>query len=55
MVNLDLSQDMNATPLTYAKVEVFDSDRVTESFHDSVSVKLNKWVPKSDLPYEEFR
>lgn len=55
MVSLDLSHDMNDTPLTYAKVSVFNNDYDIESFKDSVKVVLNRWSPKSDLPYEEFR
>jgi UDP-2,3-diacylglucosamine pyrophosphatase LpxH len=55
MVNLDLSHDLNATPLTYAKIEVFKDEFKESEFHESVSVKLNKWVPQTDLPYEEFR
>ncbi len=55
MVNLDLSHDMNYTPLTYAKVEIYDENYTIENFEEHVDVKLNKWVPKTDLPYEPFR
>lgn len=55
MVNLDLSHDQNDTPLTYAKIEVFDKDYDIKNFDESVRVRLNKWMPKTDLPYEEFR
>ncbi|MBD65872.1 MAG: hypothetical protein CME62_11740 [Halobacteriovoraceae bacterium] len=55
MVNLDLSHDQNNTPLTYAKIQIFEDDYAPEEFSDSVQVDLNKWVPKSDLPYEEYR
>jgi UDP-2,3-diacylglucosamine pyrophosphatase LpxH len=55
MVNLDLTHDLNDTPLTYAKIEVFDLNYSIENFQEAVSVKLNKWVPKTDLPFEEFR
>jgi UDP-2,3-diacylglucosamine pyrophosphatase LpxH len=55
MVNLDLSLDMNDTPLTYAKIEIFDTKYTPENFSESVNIRLNKWVPKSLLPYEEFR
>jgi UDP-2,3-diacylglucosamine pyrophosphatase LpxH len=55
MVNLDLSHDLNDTPLTYAKIEVYNLNYEIEDFNESVSVKLNKWVPKTDLPFEEFR
>lgn len=55
MVNLDLSHDMNDTPLTYAKISIYDKESETNSFSSSVKVALNKWGPKSDLPYEEFR
>lgn len=55
MVNLDLSHDLNDTPLTYAKIEVFDTEFTPDDFHEHTSVKLNKWVPKTDLPFEEFR
>lgn len=55
MVNLDLSHDMNDTPLTYAKVEVFQSEYELNDFSEHVNVSLNKWAPKTDLPYEEFR
>ena len=57
MVNLDLSHDMNGTPLTYAKIELFENKEKKKnlSMHEAMRVKLNKWVPKSDLPYEEFR
>jgi UDP-2,3-diacylglucosamine pyrophosphatase LpxH len=54
MVNLDLSHDMNDTPLTYAKIEVFENDKQSEGVLTK-RVKLNRWSPKSDLPYEEFR
>ena len=55
MVSLDLSHDMNDTPLTYAKISIYDKEYNIEDFATSVKVVLNKWVPKSDLPYEEFR
>jgi len=55
MVNLDLSHDMNGIPLTYAKIEVYETDFAPEDFTEAVHVRLNKWMPKSDLPYEEFR
>ena len=55
MVNLDLSHDLNATSLTYAKIQLFETDYNIEDFNKVVKVRLNKWVPKSDLPYEEFR
>lgn len=54
MVNLDLSHDMNDTPLSYAKVEVFDPEGVSGDFRSSVSVSLNRWSPKSNLPFESF-
>ncbi len=56
MVNLDLSHDLNNTPLTYAKIQIFDNKKKTSEKNNSEPhVRLNKWVPKSDLPYEEFR
>ena len=55
MVSLDLSHDMNTTSLTYAKVSIYNKDYELKDFMSSVKVVLNKWVPKSDLPYEEFR
>lgn len=55
MVNLDLGHDMNNTPLTYAKISVFKKNYELSEFSSSVKVQLNKWVPKSELPYEEFR
>lgn len=55
MVSLDLSHDMNYTPLTYAKISISDLDYDMKKFERAVNVKLNKWMPKSDLPYEEFR
>lgn len=54
MVNLDLSHDMNDTPLTYAKIQIYNTEYDKDSFHDSVEVKLQKWMPKTELPYEEF-
>ena len=55
MVNLDLSHDQNDTPLTYAKVEIFDSEYDIKDFQNAVSVRLNKWVPKTSLPFESYR
>ncbi len=55
MVNLDLSHDLNDTPLTYAKIQIFDTKGDKNESEASVQVRLNKWMPKSDLPYEEFR
>lgn len=55
MVNLDLSHDMNDTPLSYAKVEVFESENLSEDFRRKVKVALNRWSPKSDLPFEPFQ
>ncbi|MBT4792361.1 MAG: hypothetical protein HON90_12390 [Halobacteriovoraceae bacterium] len=55
MVNLDLSHDLNDTPLTYALIKVFSLDYDLDSFSEHVDVKLNKWAPKSNLPYEEYR
>ena len=55
MVNLDLSHDMNDTPLSYAKVEIFESDNLSEDFRSKVKVALNRWSPKSDLPFEPFQ
>ena len=55
MVNLDLSHDMNSTDLTYALIEVYQADYDIKDFATSVNVRLNKWVPKTTLPYEEFR
>lgn len=54
MVNLDLSHDMNDTPLTYAKINIYNDAFEIDKFHENVDVRLNKWVPKTDLPYEEF-
>ncbi len=55
MVNLDLSHDQNGTPLTYAKIEVFENNYNSDTFSESVQVRLNKWLSRSSLPYEEFR
>ena len=55
MVNLDMSHDQHNTPLTYAKIQVFQSEYSLEDFSSAVQVNLNKWVPKTDLPYEDFR
>jgi len=55
MVNLDLSHDMNGTALTYAKIQIYNNDYDMSDFSKSVDVSLNKWVPKTDLPFEEFR
>lgn len=55
MVNLDLSHDQNGIPLTYAKIKVYDLKYDIKDFSEAVNVSLNKWSPKSDLPYEEFR
>lgn len=46
---------MNETALTYAKVQVFQKDYELKDFHNFVHVRLNKWVPKTNLPYEEYR
>lgn len=54
MVNLDLSADLNDSPLTYAKIQIFENDYAIEDFSQAVHVSLNKWNPKSDLPFEEF-
>jgi len=55
MVNLDLSHEQKETSLTYAKIQIFQSDYEMSEFSNSVQVDLNKWVPKTDLPYEQFR
>lgn len=55
MVSLDLSHDMNFTPLTYAQISIYDENFDFKNFDQNVRVSLNKWVPKTDLPYEEFR
>lgn len=55
MVNLDLSHDLNGSALTYAKIQVFNDDYDVKDFYKNVSVDLNKWVPKTELPYEEYR
>lgn len=54
MVNLDLSHDMNDTPLTYAKIQLFETDYEIEEFSKAADVKLNKWVPKTTLPFESY-
>lgn len=54
MVNLDLSHDQNGTPLTFAKIEVFENDYEMKDFAKSVHVGLFKWSPRSQLPYEDF-
>lgn len=54
MVNLDLSLDQHGTPLTFAKIEVYEDDYSMDNFNEAVHVSLYKWMPKSPLPYEEF-
>ena len=54
MVNLDLSHDQNDTPLTFAKIEVYNPEFEIKDFSDSVHISLNRWSPKTDLPYDEF-
>lgn len=54
MVNLDLSHDQNGIPLTYAKVELAETNYEIDQFHDHVKVSLNKWSPKTHLPYESY-
>ncbi len=54
MVNLDLSHNTSSIQLTYAKIEVLKENFELGEFATAVKVQLNKWAPKTDLPYEEF-
>lgn len=52
MVNLDLGRQSQETQLTYAKVQINKKDYKIDEFDEVVQVELNKWVPKTDLPFE---
>jgi len=54
MVNLDLGRKSEETLLTFAKVQVSKKDYEIKDFQEYVSVELNKWSPKTDLPYENI-
>ena len=55
MVNLDLGQLSNESQLTFAKIQINNLDYDLDSFEEHVDIDLNKWAPKTDLPYEDFR
>lgn len=55
MTSLDLSRQGTYTQLTYARVDVFNTDYKIEDFNENVHVSLNCWSPVQSLPYYEFR
>lgn len=55
MVNLDLGQMNNESQLTFAKIQINKLDYKVEDFDRDVVIDLNRWAPKTDLPYEDFR
>ena len=52
MVNLDLGRQSQETLLTYAKIQINKKNFDISEFDSAVEVELNKWVPKTDLPFE---
>ena len=50
MTNLDLKFNSVEANLAFAKIEVIDSDKKSA---DHI-ITLNKWLGKSDFPFEEF-
>jgi UDP-2,3-diacylglucosamine pyrophosphatase LpxH len=55
MVSLDLGQPNNESQLTFAKIQINKLDYELDEFDEHVDVDLNKWAPKTELPYEDFR
>lgn len=54
MINLDLGKHTEETMLTYAKIQIIKKDYKLEEFDEFVEVDLNKWSPKTTLPYESL-
>jgi UDP-2,3-diacylglucosamine pyrophosphatase LpxH len=54
MINLELNTKKDDSALTYAKIQIAKKDYVIEEFNENVSVELNKWEPKTDLPYSQY-
>ena len=54
MINLELNAKKDDTALTYAKIELSKKEYDVAEFTDVVTVELNKWEPKSNLPYSSF-
>jgi UDP-2,3-diacylglucosamine pyrophosphatase LpxH len=54
MINLELNTKKDDSALTYAKIQITKKDYALEEFSENVSVELNKWEPKTDLPYSQY-
>jgi UDP-2,3-diacylglucosamine pyrophosphatase LpxH len=54
MISLDLKSSKEDSALTYAKIQLDKSDYELSEFDEFVSVELNKWEPKTNLPYSAF-
>ncbi len=54
MINLELNTKKDDSALTYAKIQITKKDYELSEFHEFVSVELNKWEPKTDLPYSQY-
>jgi UDP-2,3-diacylglucosamine pyrophosphatase LpxH len=52
MVNLDLGRQSQETLLTYAKIQINKKNYEITEFDNVVEVELNKWAPKTNLPFE---
>lgn len=53
-VNLDLINDFSDVPRTFAHVQIFKEGHELENFEENVTVELNRWAPKTSLPYEDY-
>ncbi len=54
MISLDLNTKNDDSALTYAKIQISKKDYELNEFDDAVRVELNKWEPKTNLPYSQF-
>jgi UDP-2,3-diacylglucosamine pyrophosphatase LpxH len=55
MVSLDLSHQNKDSQLTYARVDLLETDYELKDFKENVTVALNCWAPQTNLPYYDFR
>ena len=54
MINLELGKQTVKTQLTFAQIELNNIEYELDAFTENVSIELNRWDPKTDLPYEEY-
>lgn len=57
MYNLDFGKNFNGSKLTFARVDVSDKDLDEKNVgkFDHLSISLNEWKGRNDLPFHEFR